>query len=100
MSLTSEKSVHEILGSYDDKAALAEAATISGRFYVDRRIAELETQNVFSKTWQVIGRTDQVEKPGDFVTLTWQGSRLSRCAEPMECCARSTTSAVIMRRRW
>jgi choline monooxygenase len=73
MPLTSEKSVQEILGSYNDKAPLAEAATIAGPFYVDPRIAELETQNVFSKTWQVIGRTDQVEEPGDFLTFNLAG---------------------------
>ena len=57
-------SVEEILASYDDKAPLSEASTIPAPWYVDPRIAELENLTVFSKTWQVIGRADQVEKPG------------------------------------
>jgi choline monooxygenase len=40
---------------------------------VDARIADLELENVFSKTWQVIGRTDQIQKPGDFLTFTVAG---------------------------
>jgi choline monooxygenase len=73
MSLMNGKSVDEILASYDDRAPLPEALTIPGPFYVDARIAELEARNVFTKTWQVIGRTDQVEKPGDFVTFNLSG---------------------------
>jgi choline monooxygenase len=61
-------SIREILASYDDRAALSEASTIPAPWYVDDRIAELENRTVFSKTWQMVGRTDQVEKPGQFVT--------------------------------
>ena len=62
--------VAEILASYDDQAPLNKAYTIPGPWYVDGRIAELERQAVFSQTWQVVGRVDQVEKPGQFVTAT------------------------------
>ena len=65
--------VKEIVASYDAKAPLAEASTISAPWYVDERIAELERQTVFSRTWQVLGRVDQVEKPGQFVTGTVAG---------------------------
>src|SRR3982074_3587002 len=60
--------VEQIIASYDDTAPLTEASTIRARWYVDARIAELERQTVFSRTWQVMGRVDQVEKPGQFVT--------------------------------
>jgi phenylpropionate dioxygenase-like ring-hydroxylating dioxygenase large terminal subunit len=66
-------SVEEIIGSYDDKAALAEASTIPAAWYVDPRIAELESQTVFSKTWQMVGRVEQVERPGQFVTASIAG---------------------------
>lgn len=66
-------SIPEILALYNDRAPLPEASTIPAPWYVDSRIAELEAQNVFSKTWQVIGRADQVEKAGDFVTFTLAG---------------------------
>jgi choline monooxygenase len=65
--------VKEIVASYNAKAPLAEASTISAPWYVDERIAEFERQTVFSRTWQVLGRTDQVEKPGQFVTGTVAG---------------------------
>lgn len=68
-----ETSVQKILSLYDDSAPLAEAFTIPAPWYVDTRIAELEKQTVFGETWQMIGRTDQVEKPGQFVTAEVAG---------------------------
>jgi phenylpropionate dioxygenase-like ring-hydroxylating dioxygenase large terminal subunit len=71
--MSSDASIAQILTLYDDRAPLAEASTIPSPWYVDPRIATLENRNVFSKTWQVIGRTHQVEKPGDFLTFTVAG---------------------------
>jgi len=65
--------VQKILASYDDGAPLNEASTIPGPWYVDPRIAELEERTVFSTTWQMIGRSDQIEKPGQFVTASVAG---------------------------
>ena len=65
--------IAEILALYNDRAPLAEASTIPSPWYVDTRVADLELENVFSKTWQVIGRTDQIQKPGDFLTFTVAG---------------------------
>jgi choline monooxygenase len=70
------RTVEQILASYDDAAPLTEASTIPAPWYVDARIAELERQTVFSRTWQVMGRVDQVEKPGQFVTATAAGEPL------------------------
>ena len=67
------QSIEEILASYNDKAPLSEASTIPAPWYVDPRIAELEAQTVFSRTWQLVGRADQVEKPGQFVTASVAG---------------------------
>jgi choline monooxygenase len=69
-------SVEQIISSYDANAPLAEASTIPAPWYVDERIAELERQTVFSKTWQFLGRADQVAKPGQFVTATIAGEPL------------------------
>lgn len=66
-------SIEDILSLYNDRAPLAEASTIPAPWYIDPRIADLEARTVFSKTWQLIGRTDQVEKPGEFVTATIAG---------------------------
>jgi choline monooxygenase len=66
-------SIPEILADYNDNAALQDASTIPASWYVDPRIGELEAQTVFSKTWQMVGRVEQVEKPGQFVTAEVAG---------------------------
>jgi len=68
-----QMSIEQILSSYDDQAPLAEASTIPASWYVDARIAELERLNVFSRTWQLVARTDQLLQPGDFVTARLAG---------------------------
>ena len=68
-----EPTVKEILASYNAAAALQDAYTIPASWYTDARIAQLELQNVFSRTWQSVGRTAQVEKPGQYVTATVAG---------------------------
>ena len=66
--MKSTLSLDQVLDSYNDKAPLSEASTIPAPWYVDPRIADLEAETAFSKTWQMIGRIDQVEKPGQFIT--------------------------------
>jgi choline monooxygenase len=61
-------SLDQILSSYNESAPLAEASTIPASWYVDPRIAELERLNIFSRTWQLVARTEQVSQPGDFVS--------------------------------
>jgi len=68
-----QSSIDQILSSYDDRAPLAQASTIPGSWYTDSRIAELERLNVFSKTWQLVARTDQVQTPGQFISTTVAG---------------------------
>ncbi len=68
-----EQTVQEILSIYDDKAALSDAYTIPAPWYFDERIAELERRRVFSKTWQGIARTDQLAKPGQYITAQIAG---------------------------
>ena len=68
-----DQTLKEILASYNDRAPLAEAHTIPAPWYTDARIAALEQQNVFSRTWQSVGRADQVEKPGQYLTATVAG---------------------------
>jgi choline monooxygenase len=67
------KTLPEILASYDDHAPLADASTIPASWYTDRRIARLENRSVFGKTWQLIGRIEQVESAGQFVTADIAG---------------------------
>ena len=67
------QSLANILASYNDRAPLSEALTIPAPWYVDSRIADLEAKTVFTKSWQLIGRVEQVEKPGQFVTANIAG---------------------------
>jgi choline monooxygenase len=67
------RSVLDIIADYDPGAALAEAKTIPAEWYTDARIAELERRTVFSRTWQLAGRVDQLTEPGDYVTTTVAG---------------------------
>lgn len=71
------QSIRNILASYNDRVQLSEASTIPASWYVDPRIAELETKTVFSKTWQMVGRIEQVEKPGQFVSANVAGEPIA-----------------------
>ncbi len=68
-----QTSIDQILSSYDDGAPLSRAATIPAAWYTDPRIAELERLSVFSRTWQLIARTDQVKSPGQFISTMVAG---------------------------
>jgi len=68
-----QRTIQSVLAAYDADANLSEASTIPSSWYVDSRIAELEDNAVFSKTWQMVGRVEQVEKPGQFVTASVAG---------------------------
>jgi choline monooxygenase len=60
-------SVSDIVRSYAREQALAEASTIPAPWYTDERILELERRTVFSRSWQLAGRVDQLSAPGSFV---------------------------------
>jgi len=67
------ESIAQILSGYDSSSPLSRAYTIPASWYVDPRIAEIERQNVFSRTWQLVARTDQLQSPGDFVSTRLVG---------------------------
>ncbi|MGB9244528.1 MAG: aromatic ring-hydroxylating dioxygenase subunit alpha [Candidatus Acidiferrales bacterium] len=73
MERPAQKSVQEILASYNANSPLAEAYTIPAPWYTDARIADLERLNVFSRTWQFAARLEQLENPGQYVTTTVAG---------------------------
>jgi phenylpropionate dioxygenase-like ring-hydroxylating dioxygenase large terminal subunit len=60
--------LERIISSYDPSAQLAQASTIPASWYLDPELAELERQTVFSRSWQVVARLDQVQKPGQYIT--------------------------------
>jgi len=60
--------LQEIIDSYDARAPLEKASTIPAPWYTDQRVYDLETRNVFGRSWQLVCRADQVSKPGQYVT--------------------------------
>src|SRR5215207_5458585 len=52
---------------------LSRAQTMPSRWYTDSRFLELEKEAIFWKTWQPVGRTDMVQRAGDFFTCEVTG---------------------------
>ncbi len=63
-----------ILDSYDPDQPLEKALTIPASWYLDENLYKLELQTVFARSWQLAGRTDQVCKPGQYITTEIAGS--------------------------
>ncbi|MDX2184565.1 MAG: SRPBCC family protein [Gemmatimonadaceae bacterium] len=55
---------------------LAKAATIPSRLYVDPVYHELERERIFSRTWQVVARTEQLTQVGDYVVVDIAGESI------------------------
>jgi choline monooxygenase len=71
-----DRSLREIVNLYNPHDRLENASTIPAPWYFDSRIAALERNSVFSATWQVVGRTDQVRDNGQFFTAELAGEPL------------------------
>src|SRR5580693_7570564 len=63
-----QRTVHDLLNLYNPSDPLERAFTIPAPWYRDPRIAELERASVFSASWQIVGRLDQVRENGQFFT--------------------------------
>lgn len=68
-----DPSVQDILNLYNPADPLERAWTIPAPWYRDSRVEELERASVFSATWQVVGRLDQVREKGQFLTADVAG---------------------------
>jgi len=55
---------------YQFEPRLELASTLPPTCYTATDMLALETDKVFSRTWQLVGRVDQFSKPGDFLTAT------------------------------
>ena len=71
-----EPTVRDVVNLYNPHDPLEEAWTIPAPWYFDPRISELERMSVFSATWQVVGRADQVRDNGQFFTAELAGEPL------------------------
>lgn len=70
------ESLKEIVNSYNARAPLAYAYTIPSSWYIDPRIADLEKRAIFHRTWQMVGRMEQLSKCGEFFTADLDGEPL------------------------
>lgn len=61
-------SLAEQIAVFDPATPLAAASTPPAAWYLRREFLELETRAVFRRTWQAVGRMDQVARPGDYFT--------------------------------
>ena len=52
---------------------ITRAATIPSRLYVDPVYLALEEEKIFGRTWQLVGRTSQVNSSGEFLTADVAG---------------------------
>jgi choline monooxygenase len=68
-----QRTVHDLLNLYNPSDPLERAFTIPAPWYRDPRIEEIERASVFSATWQVVGRLDQVSEKGQFFTADVAG---------------------------
>src|SRR5271167_3343750 len=64
-----ERSIRDVLNLYNPANPLEKAFTIPAPWYFDTRIAQLERNSVFAANWQVVGRLDQLQAPGQFFTI-------------------------------
>lgn len=65
--------LREIIADYDPDSPLAQASTPPSSWYTDSLIFGLEQRTVFSRSWQLVGRSDQVRSPGQYVTCDIAG---------------------------
>src|SRR3984957_8910108 len=67
------RDVRSLLELYNPNNPLDHASTIPSPWYFDAGLAELENSSVFGKSWQAVGRADQVQNPGQFLTADIAG---------------------------
>ena len=63
----------EIIAQYDPGLPLDHAATIPSSWYTNKDFYALELKTVFSHSWQLAARVDQVTAPGNYVTTDIAG---------------------------
>jgi choline monooxygenase len=57
-------------------ADVSKSWTLPADIYTDPAVLERERKAIFSQSWQIVGRRDQVAKPGDYFTAELAGEPL------------------------
>lgn len=63
----------EIIARFDPTAPLSRAETPPAAWYTDPRVHALERERIFFRTWQPVGRLDQVDAPGRYFAVDLAG---------------------------
>lgn len=64
---------YEPVGGFDPNLPLEAARTIPSAWYFDPEFLRREARAVFGRTWQAVGRVDQVAEPGMYLTADIAG---------------------------
>ena len=65
--------LREIVDQYDPNLALEVASTIPSSWYTNKDFYQHELETVFSQSWQLAARADQLTEPGRYVTTDIAG---------------------------
>src|SRR5438309_10251880 len=65
--------LQSLLAEFNPELPLERAKTIPNTWYTSPEIARLERDAVFARTWQVVGRREQVSHPRQFLTANIDG---------------------------
>ncbi len=65
--------ITKLLRDFDPTLPLAKARTIPATWYTTAALFERERQTVFALTWQMVGRSEQLVRPGDYLTTSLAG---------------------------
>jgi choline monooxygenase len=63
----------EIVDQYDPNLPLEDASTIPSSWYTHKAFYQLELKTVFSRSWQLAARLDQLTQPGEYVSTDISG---------------------------
>ncbi len=55
---------------YDFNPNLAEASTLPSHWYFESEFLKKDYTKIFNRTWNLVGRADQLRNPGDYITST------------------------------
>jgi choline monooxygenase len=69
----------ETMNEFVFEPRLERASTLPASYYTDPSTLEREQRNVFARTWQLVGRMDQLEEPGSYFTATVAGEPVIVC---------------------
>ena len=65
-SIRNEDSLKQAIRRFDPTLPLARSQTPPSSWYTDPRFLTVEREAVFRRSWQFVGRADQVRRPGDY----------------------------------